>query len=49
MRLYFSYDKGEWLTFERYLRHITKKWLKENGIGIERLRELAPHHDFKEV
>jgi len=46
--MYFSYDKGQYITEEKYVRHLTKKWLKEAGISIERLREIAPQHDFKE-
>jgi hypothetical protein len=47
MIMYFSYDKSEYLTEQEYVRHLTKKWLKEAGISIERLREIAPQHDFK--
>jgi hypothetical protein len=45
--MYFSYDKGEYLMEQQYVRHLTKKWLKEAGISIERLREIAPQHNFK--
>jgi DNA-binding transcriptional MerR regulator len=41
-KLYFSYDKGRYLTEEQYIRHLTKKWLKEAGLSIERIREVMP-------
>jgi len=47
MIMYFSYDKGTYLTEQKYVRHLTKKWLKEAGISIKRLKEIAPQHDFK--
>ena len=48
VKMYFSYDKGRFMTEKQYVRHLTKKWLREAGISLERLREIAPQHDFKE-
>jgi cell division inhibitor SulA len=41
-KLYFSYDRGCYLTEEQYIRHLTKKWLKESGLSIERISEVMP-------
>ena len=49
MILYHSYDKGKLLTEEKYIRHLTKKWLREAGISIARLREIAPQIEVREV
>jgi hypothetical protein len=45
--MFFSYDRGKYMTEQQYVRHLTKKWLKEAGISIERLREIAPQYNFK--
>jgi len=44
--MYWSYDRNRYLSREKYLRHLSKKWLKEAGITPERALELAPHCDF---
>lgn len=46
-KLYHSYDKGRLMTEKEYVRHLSKKWLKENGVSLERLREIAPSIELK--